>query len=123
MRSVGVIAASLALMVAATASAAGQATIRVTKVKPLTVAGAHFQVREHVKVVATLAGTSEVRYAIATAAGTFTVTFTNTASFDPCSDDGFLRVVRKNGVTLSVKLLSERMCPVASSGQGMGQAP
>jgi hypothetical protein len=123
MRTFGVIAASLALLVVATASAAGQATIRVTKVKPLTVAGSHFRAREHVKVVATLAGTSEVRYATATLAGSFTVTFTNSASFDPCSDDGFLRVVRKGGVTLSVKLLSERMCPVASSGEGMGSAP
>ena len=123
MRSFGVIAAALALMAVATASAAGQASIRVTKVKPLTVAGAHFRAREHVKVVATLAGTTEVRYAVATVAGTFTVAFTNTASFDPCTDDGFLRVVRKGGVTLSVKLLSERTCPVATSGEGMGQAP
>jgi hypothetical protein len=127
MRSRGIAAAVLiavaTVFVASASAGVGQPAVRVLKVKPLTVGGTHFAPAERVKVVASLAGTSETRYATATAAGAFTVRFTNTAAFDPCNADGLVRVIRKGAVTLSVKLLSARMCPVSSSGEGAGQAP
>lgn len=104
------------ILVAAAASfaaVAGAATpvLRVTTVDPLRVAGSHFKARERVTVTAVFGANRAHKQVTATRTGTFTVTFDSTSGLDPCSADGFVRVIRKGGAVLSVKVLSERMCP------------
>lgn len=74
-----VLATAVAVIAAATAASApfGSATLRLVRIKPLTVAGQHFAPRERIRVV--LSGDrSAVRRTKANPSGAFTVTFGDT---------------------------------------------
>ena len=89
-------------------------TVRLLSLSPLKVTGSHFSALERVKVTAPSLTTQVTRTARASANGTFTVTFSDSLTWDRCSGSAFVRVVRTNGLVVMVRLPS-RMCPPAST--------
>ena len=89
-------------------------TVRLLSLSPLEVTGSHFSALERVKVTAPFLTRHVTRTARAFANGTFTVTFSDSPTWDRCSGSAFVRVVRSNGLVVTVRLPS-RMCAPAST--------
>ena len=88
-------------------------TVRLLSLSPLKVTGSHFSVLERVKVTAPFLTGQVTRTARASANGTFTVTFSDSLTFDRCTGI-VVRVVRTNGLVVMVRI-PPRMCPPAST--------
>jgi hypothetical protein len=95
----------------APANTQGTAALRLVDQNPVTLRGSGFKRRERVSISAASGGPRLVRVVRATAAGTFTVVFTQ-LRFDPCDLEA--RAVGGSGSRAVLKL-PERMCPLPLS--------
>lgn len=94
---------------AAFADASSRASLRLVKKAPVTLAGANFEARERVRVVAARDGERFVRTVVASATGAFTVSYSR-VTIDPCNASFWATGNRGSRAALK---LPERMCPVA----------
>jgi hypothetical protein len=104
------VAALAAAAIAASCAAAGASkpSLRLASRAPLKISGRHFAPREHVRV--RVLATKLTRRAVATSAGSFTVSFGEAAG-DPCS--AFTAVARGSAGSRALLKVPPRECPPA----------